>query len=208
MPPILLRGESPGGLRSPHSSNRRIAVLAIRAPANLNFDRDIDGNEAALPRRAGWGVAGARLPDPFFCGPGAFAKHPGAPHGRGGRYHRRKSVRIRHILYPILNEGDGGLVLTSIDLQNLQMKMKMALSVPLVVLLSVVVGGCYIRPHPRPTPPRSTPLHELYEGLNVPDQFDWRNVSGADYTSPIRSQFVPRYCGVQGEGRTWVTGLN
>ena len=52
-------------------------------------------------------------------------------------------------------------------------------------------------PNPLPTPPPSTPLSLLHADAvqSLPDEFDWRSVGGVDLTSPIRSQFVPQWCG-------------
>ena len=69
----FLRGDAPGGLWSPHSLNRHIVVLVIRA--------HFDGNEVVLPRCAGYGVADFFLPEPVFCGSGKFPKRPGALSG-------------------------------------------------------------------------------------------------------------------------------
>ena len=69
-------------------------------------------------------------------------------------------------------------------------------------------GSCYVRPDPLPAPPAPrVPLEELHAGAlraGLPSAFDWRSVSIAgggfanvtvDLSSPIRSQFVPQWCG-------------
>ncbi len=56
---------------------------------------------------------------------------------------------------------------------------------------------CYVAPVPLP-PPR---LHSLAsDSLSLPTgalppSWDWRNVGGVDLTSPIRSQYLPQWCG-------------
>ena len=97
-----LRGDAPGGLWSPHSLNRIIAVLVIRP--------HFDGNEAALPvpRCAGWGVAGFFVCRGLF--PVALVSSPSAqapPMAEVRDNTRGPCARIRHI--PIHNKGDGGL---------------------------------------------------------------------------------------------------
>ena len=63
---------------------------------------------------------------------------------------------------------------------------------------STAAGGYgYVQPSPLPVPPQSrlAPLHVLHRDVALPASFDWRNVSGDDFTSPIRNQFAPEWCG-------------
>lgn len=59
--------------------------------------------------------------------------------------------------------------------------------------------GYYIEPNPMPLPHVSTPLKNLYSNSSLqtlPSSFSWRNATnGQDYTSPIRNQFLPQWCG-------------
>lgn len=59
-------------------------------------------------------------------------------------------------------------------------------------------SACYIQPDPLPSPTSRTPLAEQHSKLikaGIPTSFDWRNVSGVDSTSPVRSQYIPNWCG-------------
>ena len=56
--------------------------------------------------------------------------------------------------------------------------------------------SCYLQPNPLPSPFRLSPSSSaLVSTTTLPSSFDWRNVSGLDLTSPIRSQYVPQWCG-------------
>ena len=57
--------------------------------------------------------------------------------------------------------------------------------------------GCYLAPAQLPAPRLKTPasdsLHLPTDRL--PSAWDWRDVNGVDFTSSIRSQYVPQWCG-------------
>ena len=58
-------------------------------------------------------------------------------------------------------------------------------------------GGCYIAPDPKPTAHTRDPTSEsaALPQDSLPVAWDWRDVNGTDFTSPIRSQYVPQWCG-------------
>jgi len=82
---------------------------------------------------------------------------------------------------------------------------KLALVVPLLCLSAVASAlqkqsktPCCTRP-----PPPGTILERITQPLpsqyvrpsDLPTSFDWRNVNGVVYSTPIRNQFLPKFCG-------------
>jgi cathepsin X len=56
---------------------------------------------------------------------------------------------------------------------------------------------CYVTPDPRPAPRLHSPASDslALPTDNLPPSWDWRDVGGVDLTSPIRSQYLPQWCG-------------
>ena len=69
----------------------------------------------------------------------------------------------------------------------------------LCTLFSLILSihAFYIPPNPMPPPFQSISLSDLYSTQldPIPSSWSWRNVSGRDYTSPIRNQYLPQWCG-------------
>ena len=71
----------------------------------------------------------------------------------------------------------------------------------LLAIVALVPGTCamYIQPDPLPAPSLHVSVAEqhraLLRGDGIPPAFDWRNVSGHNFASPIRSQYIPNWCG-------------
>ncbi|EGC28338.1 hypothetical protein DICPUDRAFT_44383 [Dictyostelium purpureum] len=90
----------------------------------------------------------------------------------------------------------------------------MKLLVQLILVLSLVTlslgfkidtqrgdlfGGkrtCYVRKNEGRTEKITSPMpHEYLSLEDLPDSFDWRNVSGVNYITENRNQHIPQYCG-------------
>ena len=70
------------------------------------------------------------------------------------------------------------------------------------VLLFLGASARYIQPDPLPSPSLREPVAEQHRALlddaarPLPRAFDWRDARGGrDFTSPIRSQYLPVWCG-------------
>lgn len=72
---------------------------------------------------------------------------------------------------------------------------------PTLIVLSLLGGAAayqgYIAPDPRPAPRLHSAASEstALPTDSLPAAWDWRDVGGVDMTSPIRTQYLPQWCG-------------